>query len=375
METGEKEKSLGKTGGQQSYKPKTSQLSGFLVLAIAVVLGFGWFGLYYLTNPSSIANQKPQHQIARNSNQQQSNKATELRKKEQTSSEHACDDNCQKESRTDRADLHAQRGMWRATNVVAVVAFCQLIATFIGLYWIYRTMTATGTALGHTRETLNQTRVASGIAHDTLSENRKANALQTRPFLAVQKTKVSYHETRNQYMVAVKFDIDITNLGVVPAYNFFIQYIPRTAESQLGNSLLMHKKTRAPLNFIAHVKDASQQLPQPYIYKYPYRPSVINPSETIKVCLCNVFEMDINIIGFSNFDEFIRQYVKIIRINAALNYSNYSNTVRFQNIIFLHENCKTTSLSGGNEQLKQAKGIFGTETEIKLGKTKDSYQY
>lgn len=150
--------------------------TGWALLGLSVIGAF-FYALGYLTNPPIPFSVNPEERIRycednceaplktiiANKDNESDNKQNARQKK---NAEHEI---------VRRSDLAAQRGMWRATNIVALVAFWQLIATFIGLYWIGRTMTATGAMLVQTSETLNQAKIATSHAFDTAMQAKRAS--------------------------------------------------------------------------------------------------------------------------------------------------------------------------------------------------------
>lgn len=57
-----------------------------------------------------------------------------------------------------KRDLNAQEGMWRATNVIALLTIAQVFIGGIGLLLLYRTLGATKVALSFTQDTLEEAR-------------------------------------------------------------------------------------------------------------------------------------------------------------------------------------------------------------------------
>jgi len=76
----------------------------------------------------------------------------------------------EKEDRIRRSDLAAQRGMWRATNAVAIIAFFQTIVTTIGIVLLYVTLKATRETIDFGQRTLGITQSIAKTTDETLAQ-------------------------------------------------------------------------------------------------------------------------------------------------------------------------------------------------------------
>lgn len=182
------------TTGDKGLAVKTNDSDGFKItkkdgamifwtsMAWVVIIAIGFF-LYmqsYLTSPPFPFSENPEEQSQSFREQGNSLDASSVGEDSKTGNPKKTRQQKNNEREEVRkTDLAAQQGMWRATNVVAVVAFFQLIATFIGLLWIYQTLQGTRTALKHTGKTLKQTRIATRHAREaTVAANRTADAAE-----------------------------------------------------------------------------------------------------------------------------------------------------------------------------------------------------
>lgn len=206
-------------GGQQSYAPNYLKRQAFyisLFFVFVVISGF-WIWVY-LSEPPSKYSESNDVKTECCTHQEQAFKP-------KIDGEESQPDNInqtryqlyQKKLQVRGSDLAAQRGMWRATNVVAAVAFLQCIATLIGLYWIRITLAATQSTLMaaqasliHTEETARQ----SGFATD--AANRTADAAQAADRAYIYPTRVALVRNGGKYY----WVIDWTNNGNTPAEEF-----------------------------------------------------------------------------------------------------------------------------------------------------------
>lgn len=210
-------------GGQQSYRPLSRYVSTHVIAGLSFFVVVGWFAMWmYLSEPPakySKGNEVESECCTYQKKPFESNVNSEDSKP--SSGEKTRYELYQEKLKTRGTDLAAQRGMWRATNIVAALAFGQLVATFIGIYLIYGTWRSTESALTHTSEALKEARKTTKQATDATQATTKAFGLE-RPSLSFGSPKFSRYKNIGSEGESYHARFKITNNGRSLARNIKI---------------------------------------------------------------------------------------------------------------------------------------------------------
>lgn len=93
---------------------------------------------------------------------------------------------------SDARDLAAQEGVWRASNIIAIIAAIQTFIGAAGLIALWYTLKATRATLEEAKSTTLQARLATKAANDTADIARTASILELKPYLGIQFHKIMY---------------------------------------------------------------------------------------------------------------------------------------------------------------------------------------
>jgi len=131
-------------------------------------------------------------------------------------------------------DIHAQEGMWRATNLVAILTIFQVLIGIVGLALLFQTLKATQKTIDFgretlriTQETLRQTKETAGqVEQTTQAANRSANAAEKAEKAYVYplvKAKFTNVQSSGQdgarpaaYKREIELKISVRNFGRTP---------------------------------------------------------------------------------------------------------------------------------------------------------------
>lgn len=191
-----------------------------------IIFGLFAYTLSYLTEPPFPFSQNKENQSSCCSQESQSfNTPTGSENSETKRKSNARQEKNEDSQKVRSGDLAAQRGMWRATNVMAIVAFFQGVATFAGIYLLYDTLRATRKTLGIADETLNETRQATVAARNSTGVN--IEACRAHVFIDLEVVGANGREALNgveaRPNTAFYAKANIRNYGSTPALRVKVQ--------------------------------------------------------------------------------------------------------------------------------------------------------